>query len=238
MTSQGLAPRHIIEALLWLVLVATLWVLSAQFDKPIEIYRYGAVSWPRAILLLMGIAAIGQLFYYWRVGQRESLSQLESIMQDEASTGKDRHDSPLWYLSTAVMLSLPFAYMLLPAAITGIDKPNDPALHQMKLIVAAVLVACYIVLAIRNNAGGMIALPLLFAAMLQDFGFYALAPCFIAGVMYLMGERRLVPYLWVVPLIYLVLLLLFVKLLYVGLPTGNVSPFYEFGTALLTTLRG
>jgi len=33
------------------------------------------------------------------------------------------------------------------------------------------------------------------------------------------------------------LLLFFVKLLYVGLPTGNIKPFYDFGNWIVTLLQ-
>ena len=57
----NLKPGHIVEAALWLTLVVVLYIYSFEFDKEIEIYKFGASAWPRAILLLIAIAAIGQL---------------------------------------------------------------------------------------------------------------------------------------------------------------------------------
>jgi len=37
--------------------------------------------------------------------------------------------------------------------------------------------------------------------------------------------------------IYVLLMLLFVIILYVGLPTGYVRPFYDFGTWMVTILQ-
>jgi len=72
---------------------------------------------------------------------------------------------------------------------------------------------------------------------MQDFGFYSLAPVFVVAVMFLLGERRIGWMALVAALIIGILLLLFVSVLYVGLPTGNVSPFYEIGTGLVTILQ-
>ena len=72
---------------------------------------------------------------------------------------------------------------------------------------------------------------------MQDIGFYVLAPLFAAAVIWLMGERRVRLIAAVAALITCVLLLLFVSLLYVGLPAGNVSPFYEIGAALVNFLQ-
>jgi len=231
--------RHIVEAILWLVAVLFFYFHSFAFDKEIEIYRYGASTWPRAILLMMALVAIAQFMYHWRTGADKATTQLGSKIQDSAeSTGLDsQHASLRWYISTAVLLSLPFIYMNLPQILAGTDKPNDPALNQMKLICAAVLVVIYLVLMLRNHVGGILALPILFAAMLQDLGFYTLAPFFIMGIMFLMGQRKLRPVTWIMPLIMGLLLLFFVKLLYIGLPTGNIKPFYDFGNWVVTLLQ-
>ena len=55
--------------------------------------------------------------------------------------------------------------------------------------------------------------------------------------MILMGERRISRMAMIMPLIYGLLLLCFVKLLYVGLPTGYVRPFYDFGNWVVALLQ-
>ena len=80
-------------------------------------------------------------------------------------------------------------------------------------------------------------LPLFFAALLEDFGFYTLAPFFIIGIMYLFGERRPKPMALIMALIYGLLLLLFVNILFVGLPVGNIKPFYDIGSWIVTVLQ-
>ena len=80
-------------------------------------------------------------------------------------------------------------------------------------------------------------LPLLYAALLQDVGFYVLTPIFIAAYLVIAGERRWKWVLSVTVFVYAALLLIFVKFLYVGLPTGNVRPFYDFSNWLLVVIR-
>ena len=72
---------------------------------------------------------------------------------------------------------------------------------------------------------------------IRDMGFYAMAPLFIIGVTLLMGERRPQWIALTIALIMGVLLMMFVSILYVGLPTGNISPFYDFSNWLVTVLQ-
>jgi len=231
-----LKTSHIVETAIWLVVIVFFYYHSFAFDKEIEIYRYGASAWPRAILLMMALVAIGQFLYYWKKGDGTTTSGLASIMEDDAEKTAQAWGLG-WYASTILLLSLPFLYMNLPQLLSGVDKPNDPALNQMKLICAAVLIVVYLILMWKNHVGGILALPMLFASMLQDLGFYSLAPFFIIGIMFLMGERRIKPMTWVMPLIMGLLLLFFVSLLYVGLPTGNIKPFYDIGNWVVTLLQ-
>ena len=52
-----------------------------------------------------------------------------------------------------------------------------------------------------------------------------------------MGERKAKPMVLVAALIFGLLLLLFVKILYVGLPVGNIHPFYDIGSWVVTVLQ-
>ena len=235
----NLRRGHIVETGLWLGLVAFLFFHSFEFDREIEIYRYGAAAWPRAILILMALAAIGQFFYFIRRGDAETGGALKAASDDGAADAAREagHASLGWYLHTLVLLIIPFVYINLPKMLVGSNDVSNPDLNRMKLICAAVLVVVFFVLAIRNQMGAMLALPVFFAAMLQDIGFYALALPFIIGVMFLMGERRASPFFWVPPLLFGLLLALFVKVLYVGLPTGYIRPFYDFGNWVVSLLQ-
>ena len=63
---------HLVEAAFWLGLCLFLYAYSFEFDKDIEIYKFGATAWPRAIILLIAIAAIGQLVHHWYKGDEAS----------------------------------------------------------------------------------------------------------------------------------------------------------------------
>ncbi len=136
-----------------------------------------------------------------------------------------------------MLIALPFIYMRVPEWIGNLASiPND-GLGPAKLVVGAAVVACFGFLARNNNVGGMLGLPLLFAAFLEDFGFYAMAPLFMLAVMWLMGERRYKPMFIIMAVLFSVLMVLFVKVLYVGLPTGNIEPFYSFGNWVVKILQ-
>ena len=236
-----LKTGHLVEAGLWLALALFLYIYSFEFEKNIEIYKFGATAWPRAILLLIVIAAIGQLIYHWKRGDETSSNMMSAASDDgaeEAAHDAD-HSSLSWYLGTFGLLIIPFIYMLVPdwiGALFGLEAKGT-GLHLIKLVVAAALLVVFSLFMNRNHVGAILTLPIFFAAMLQDLGFYALAPLFIVGVMYLMGERRIKPMALIMLLIYGLMLFLFVNLLYVGLPTGNIHPFYDFGTWMVTILQ-
>ncbi|MEJ2176418.1 MAG: hypothetical protein P8Y12_00355 [Gammaproteobacteria bacterium] len=235
----NLKTGHIVEAVLWLTLVVVLYVYSFEFDKEIEIYKFGASTWPRAILLLIAIAAIGQLFYHWKTGDGGATTMIGQASEDgaEEAAHESHHDSAKWYAWTFALLAIPFIYMNLPEWIAALMSLEKTGLHSVKLICAALLVVIYLIAIRGNHVGGILALPILFAAFLQDFGFYAMAPVFILGVMYLFGEQRYKHMLVVMAGLFALLLMFFVSLLYVGLPTGNIRPFYDFGTGLVNILQ-
>ncbi len=235
---------HVVEAVLWLLLAAIWYAWSFEFDREIEIYKFGASAWPRTILLLIAIAAVGQLVYHWKVGERGASSGMREAASDDAAGEAEpshfdhRHQANFrWYLWTFFLLSLPFIYMTLPQWIALWFSPDKAVLHAIKLGCAGGLILLYLVAMRGNSVGAMLALPIFFGAMLQDFGFYFLAPVFAIGVMYMMGERRAGWIALITAFIMGLMLMLFVSVLYVGLPTGNISPFYEIGTGLVNFLQ-
>jgi len=235
----NLRAGHIVEAALWLGFMAFLYAYSLEFDKEIEIYEYGASAWPRGILLLISIAAIGQLLFHWKKGDGSATGMIEQATDDgvEVAAGETGHNRVGWYIWTLALLAIPFIYMNFPEWMAAVFSLEKTGLHLIKLIAAALLVVIYGVSIRGNHLGGILALPILFAAFLQDFGFYAMAPPFILGVMYLMGERRYKRMAAVMIGIFAILVMMFVSILYVGLPTGNISPFYEFGTTLVNIFQ-
>jgi hypothetical protein len=230
---------HMVEAGLWLSLCLFLYIYSFEFDQPIEIYKFGASAWPRTIILLIAIAAVGQLYHHWKKGDETDSDMISSAVDDGLNDDDSEtdHNSLRWYVSTFAILTIPFIYMRVPDWIAGMMEAEGTTLHILRLIFAAILIGVFIVAMQRNRLGAMLALPLFFATMLEDIGFYSLAPLFIIGVMFLMGERRIKPMLMIMALIYSLLMALFVKVLFVGLPLGNVHPFYDIGSWIVTVLQ-
>lgn len=281
------ATSHYVEAAIWLILAAFLFNQTFSFNQEIEIYRYGAAAWPRTIIILMAIAAIGQLIYNrtranrppvdaspdlpvrdrnsllldtstsrtghapvnaawpttdqrlsWTRDSDQADMDSQSTRESPANQAEDPDNTGLkWYIHTFFLVALPFVYINLPKILAGTTDVGSPELNRYKLIVAGLVSVVFIVAAWRNHLGAVLALPVLFAAMMQDLGFYALAPVFILGVMFLMGERRIHWMVSVMMGIYAIIMTMFVVILYVGLPTGYVRPFYDFGTWMVKVLQ-
>ncbi len=224
---------------MWLGLCLFLFVYSFEFDKNIEIYKFGATAWPRTIILLIAIAAIGQLAQQWKRGDQTSSKMISAAVNDgsEDASGEARYADFGWYMSTLGLLVIPFAYLRVPDWVAALFSIEGIGIHFLKIVIAAILIGIFAYNMRRNTVGAMLALPLFFGALLEDMGFYSLAPFFIIGVMYLFGERRTKPMVAVMALIMGLLLMLFVSILYVGLPTGNIHPFYDIGTSIVTLLQ-
>lgn len=235
----NLRTGHIVEAAIWLGVCIVLYAYTFEFDSEIEIYKFGASGWPRAILLLIAVAALGQLYGHYRQGDDSGVSKIGQASADSAAAGAEEsdHNTLRWYLWTFGLLVIPFVYILVPDWIGAALSLDKPGINVVKLITGGVVAVAFVLFSRGNRVGGILTLPILFAAMLQDMGFYALAPVFILGVMYFMGERRLRRMVVIGLGLYCLLLLLFVSLLYVGLPTGNISPFYEIGTGMVNILQ-
>ena len=84
---------------------------------------------------------------------------------------------------------------------------------------------------------GSFLMPLVYIFLLSRTGFYLTTPVFIAGYMYLLGERRLVHLVGTTLLIFVLCILIFTVLLYVPLPVGNWSGFYEINNAFLSLIK-
>lgn len=234
-----LRTGHLVEAGLWLSLCLFLYIYSFEFDKNIEIYKFGATAWPRTIILLMAIAAIGQLVHHYYKGDESSSDMISAAVDDgsEEAAHEAHHETLNWYLSTLALLSIPFIYMRVPDWIASVIGTEGTGLHIIRVISAVLLIAVVVYFIRHHRVRVALMLPLFFAALLEDFGFYTLAPLFIVGVMFVFGERRPKWMAIITALVYGLLLMLFVKVLYVGLPTGYIRPFYDIGTWVVTVLQ-
>lgn len=188
---MGKANRgHVIETALWLLFAGFLYYFSFEFDRPIEIYKFGATLWPRVIIFIIVLAALGNFFWHWRYGDEVQGHSIGASAAESESPSADA----------------------------------DPDGESKTL-------------AYKARIAGILILPFIYAYFLERIGFYTLTPFFIAGVICLMGERR---WIWIVGvsiISYLIILLLFAKILYVGLPVGTIHPFYDYSNWLLSLLQ-
>ncbi|MBW2307378.1 MAG: tripartite tricarboxylate transporter TctB family protein [Deltaproteobacteria bacterium] len=81
-------------------------------------------------------------------------------------------------------------------------------------------------------------LPLIFLLLMPRMGYYVITPFFLAGYMFLLGERRLFNLVLTTFFIYLFTLAVFTKLLFVSLPVGNWPGFYEINNLMLSLIKG
>ena len=147
----------------------------------------------------MAVAAIGQFPDQKKNGDTVSSNTMAAAHEDSAQ--ETEHNSLGWYINTFLLLALPFVYMTVTDKLISYFGIAEEGEAKFKIISAAVIFIAYIAIGWRNHVGAILALPIFFAALMQDMGFYALAPVFIIGIMILMGERRMSRMALVMPLI-------------------------------------
>lgn len=171
---------QVFELAFWTLFAVGAFAISFDFDRDIEIYKFGASGWPRAVIVFIVLAVLGQLYHDLRERKRQ-----DPQPSSEETQGADVARGAAYYV----------------------------------------------------RVGAVLLVPLIYAACLERLGFYFLTPVFIIAFLLIGGERRWGWIIGVTAFLYIFYLLLFAKLLYVGLPTGNVHPFYDFSNWLLVKIR-
>ena len=75
---------HFIESTVWVSLVILLFAFSFEFDKEIEIYKFGAAGWPRAVLGMLLLVIVGNIFHQMRHGDNVQAGRV-GVSDDEMS---------------------------------------------------------------------------------------------------------------------------------------------------------
>ena len=186
--------RLAMETAIWLGIALGMWVYSGQFEADLEAYRYGPVSWPRAMFILMAVFAVGHFINrYAEIRRSKNLGEggaADPQAETKADAGRGR--------------------------VTGQTAAKDATTWI--------------------SIGATFALPLIYLWLLPRMGFFVTTPFFIAFYMLAFRERDWRYIIGVSIGIYLVILLIFSKLLYVPLPTGNWPGFYDISNAILVLL--
>ena len=106
------ASGTLIETAFWLGFAVAAYAFTFSFDRNIEIYRFGAAGWPRAVILLMALTALFQLVQSRRA-HREVRSEpdAETGSTDPESAGRTAATRDAGYLPRiALTLLLPLVY--------------------------------------------------------------------------------------------------------------------------------
>lgn len=105
-----LSGKSVAEVVFWLCFAGFAYYFSQAFEKQIEIYKFGAFGWPRAIIVLIAVAAVCQLVTaYAHLGVRK--------MGTADSDADETQKSLAYYLRVGATFALPLLYALLLESI-------------------------------------------------------------------------------------------------------------------------
>jgi hypothetical protein len=111
-----LTRSHIVEAVVWLLIVLVFYGFSFEFNQPIEIYKYGATAWPRVVIFLLLLATAGNLYYQYKYGSAAQAGLVGIADEDENPTD---FSNPATLMRMLAVLFTPFifAWLLKPVGI-------------------------------------------------------------------------------------------------------------------------
>lgn len=101
-----LTATHIVETAVWFVLAAIFFYVSFDFDQSGSIYPPGPSAWPRAIIALLVIAAIGNLVFHYVHGDAEQSGRIGAVEED----GDEGNRTLVAYLRIGTILVVPFLF--------------------------------------------------------------------------------------------------------------------------------
>ena len=173
-----LTPGQWFEVAVWIGFAAFAYAMTFTFDREIEMYKFGAAGWPRVVIGLIVVAAVGQLLQDLKAGQPAG-------HQDTGEFVKSSQHGFQFYVRMGITLALPIVY----------------------------------------------------ASLLNGTGYYFTTPLFLAAYLYMTGVRAVKPLIVVPLVIYVLVTFVFTRLLYVGLPVGYWPGFYDFSNWLIVLIR-
>lgn len=102
-----LTRQHITETVIWLAMAVVLFVYSFDFNQPGEIYPPGPSAWPRGVLALMILAALGNLYFHWKNGDALQEGRIGLTRDDETLNAERDWGAKL---RIGLILIIPFIY--------------------------------------------------------------------------------------------------------------------------------
>ena len=103
---------HSIESAIWAAVVFIFFIYSFEFDKDIEIYKFGAAGWPRAVLGMLALVMIGNIWHQVRHGSQAQVGRVGVTDDDMADV--DRSFQSLATIVAFLLLPLIYAWLLKP----------------------------------------------------------------------------------------------------------------------------
>lgn len=111
-----LKRSHIVEAVIWLLIVVIFFAYSFEFNQEIEIYKFGATAWPRVVIFLLLIATLGNLYYQYKNGSDIQGGRLGvALSEDEDGAFSDRRTA--FKMLAVLFTPFIFAWLLKPVGI-------------------------------------------------------------------------------------------------------------------------
>ena len=148
---------HLVEAFIWLSLVAIFFAYSFEFNQTIEIYRFGATAWPRVVIGLLLLAAIGNVYYQYKHG---SAAQEGRVGVAETNDEETDFSNPATLIRIIAVLFTPFLFAALlkpvgiyfsapffiAAVMVLFGERSVKAILIMTLIIYAIFIGLFLVI--------------------------------------------------------------------------------------------
>ena len=96
------------EVAFWLVFACFALGISFQFDRDVEMYRFGAAGWPRVVIGLMILCAIGQFMHAVRSNRRRVAVEVVDTAPGFYHSVSEHGAG--YVLRISITLGLPMAY--------------------------------------------------------------------------------------------------------------------------------
>jgi hypothetical protein len=108
----NLSRFHILEAAIWTSIALVFFIFSFEFNQGIEIYKFGATGWPRAVIFMLALVIIGNIFHQKTHGS--SVQEGRVGVTDNELDGVEKSASSVLNIIAFVLLPLIYAWSLKP----------------------------------------------------------------------------------------------------------------------------
>jgi len=99
------------EIVFWIGFGVAAYALSFQFDRELQMYRFGAAAWPRAVIVLILAAALGQFIGDLRA--RKAVVATAAELDGGYFHRMAKEHGADYFVRMGTTLALPFAYAAL-----------------------------------------------------------------------------------------------------------------------------